>query len=154
MSLELSPDEYNRFYVSMQFILRPDIEGGYVNDPGDSGGETKWGISKKAYPNEDIKALTPQRTLEIYYRDYWKPASCDTLSYPCCVLVFDAAVNMGVSAALKLYKASEGNKDKFIALRKQRYVDIVKKKPADQKFLAGWLNRVQKLEKYLETTSI
>ena len=29
-------------------------EGGYVDDPTDSGGETKYGISKKAYPDEDI----------------------------------------------------------------------------------------------------
>ena len=26
-------------------------EGGYVNDPNDPGGETNFGISKKAYPN-------------------------------------------------------------------------------------------------------
>ena len=29
-------------------------EGGYVNDPKDPGGETKYGVSKRAYPNEDI----------------------------------------------------------------------------------------------------
>ena len=31
-------------------------EGGYVNDPLDRGGETKFGITKKFYPNVDIKA--------------------------------------------------------------------------------------------------
>jgi len=30
-------------------------EGGYSNDPNDPGGETQYGISKRAYPNEDIK---------------------------------------------------------------------------------------------------
>ena len=29
-------------------------EGGYVNDPNDLGGETKYGISKRAYPDVDI----------------------------------------------------------------------------------------------------
>ncbi|MBI5843910.1 MAG: hypothetical protein HZB23_04475 [Deltaproteobacteria bacterium] len=45
-------------------------EGGYVNDPADPGGETRFGISRRAYPNEDIKALTRERAAEIYYRDY------------------------------------------------------------------------------------
>lgn len=29
-------------------------EGGYVNHPDDPGGGTKYGISKRAYPNVDI----------------------------------------------------------------------------------------------------
>ena len=32
-------------------------EGGYVNDPNDAGGETKWGISKRSYPYLDIANL-------------------------------------------------------------------------------------------------
>ena len=30
-------------------------EGGYVNDPNDLGGETNFGITKRFYPNVDIK---------------------------------------------------------------------------------------------------
>ena len=33
-------------------------EGGYVNNSRDPGGETNFGISKRAYPNVDIKNLT------------------------------------------------------------------------------------------------
>ena len=33
-------------------------EGGYVNDPHDRGGETNFGITKKFYPDVDIKNLT------------------------------------------------------------------------------------------------
>ena len=33
-------------------------EGGYVNDPDDLGGETKYGITKRFYPDVDIKNLT------------------------------------------------------------------------------------------------
>ena len=42
-------------------------EGGdkIVND---SGGVTKWGISKKAYPDIDIERLTQKEAREIYYR--------------------------------------------------------------------------------------
>ena len=33
-------------------------EGGYVNDPTDLGGETNFGITKRFYPDVDIKNLT------------------------------------------------------------------------------------------------
>ena len=46
-------------------------EGGYVNDPDDAGGETRYGISKRAYPDENIKELTVDRAKELYKRDYW-----------------------------------------------------------------------------------
>ena len=36
-------------------------EGGYVNDPRDPGGETNMGISKRSYPNEDIRGMTRER---------------------------------------------------------------------------------------------
>ena len=48
-----------------------DHEGGYVNDPTDPGGETNYGISKRAYPKIDIKALTKHEAVKIYYKDYW-----------------------------------------------------------------------------------
>ena len=36
-------------------------EGGYVNDPNDLGGETKYGITKRFYPDVDIKNLTKNK---------------------------------------------------------------------------------------------
>ena len=47
------------------------IEGGYSNDPDDLGRETKYGISKRSYPDVDIKNLTVEGAIEIYTRDYW-----------------------------------------------------------------------------------
>ena len=40
-------------------------EGGYVNDPDDAGGETKYGIAKRWYPDVDIKIL-PKNKLRKY----------------------------------------------------------------------------------------
>ena len=51
-------------------------EGGYVNNPSDPGGETKFGISRRAYPSEMIRTLTLQRAKELYLRDCWGPAGC------------------------------------------------------------------------------
>ena len=63
-------------------------EGGYVNDPTDKGGKTKYGISDKrdgladgktdvdgdGKPDTRIKDLTEEQAGQIYFRDYWYPA--------------------------------------------------------------------------------
>ena len=36
-------------------------EGGYVHDPKDLGGETNFGITKRWYPDIDIKNLTKEK---------------------------------------------------------------------------------------------
>lgn len=76
-------------------------EGGYVNNPKDPGGETKYGISKRAYPTVNIAALTLDDARAIYRRDYWAKAGCDQLPEAVRFDVFDAAVNSGVSQAVK-----------------------------------------------------
>lgn len=74
-------------------------EGGYVNDPHDPGGETKFGISRRAYPDEDIAGLTIMRARELYRRDYWDRVQGDQLPAWIASQVFDAAVNSGVKQA-------------------------------------------------------
>jgi lysozyme family protein len=46
-------------------------EGGYVNNPADPGGESNFGISKHSYPTLDIKNLTREDAINIYYANYW-----------------------------------------------------------------------------------
>jgi lysozyme family protein len=77
-------------------------EGGYVNDPRDPGGETKFGISKRSYPHEDIKALTLARAKEIYHRDFWAACGIDGLPPAARFDVFDTAVNSGRGTAIRL----------------------------------------------------
>jgi len=77
-------------------------EGGFSNDRRDAGGQTKYGISKAAYPGEDIANLTLDRAKAIYLRDYWGPAACDAMPDPAKLQVFDAAVNHGVKTAIRL----------------------------------------------------
>lgn len=83
-----------------------EAEGGYVNDPEDPGGETKYGISKRAYPAVNIAALTADDAAAIYRRDYWEPCECDQLPGPLALAVFDAAVNQGRIAAIRLLQES------------------------------------------------
>ena len=86
-------------------------EGGYVNDPRDPGGETKYGISKRAYPKENIKELTIDRAKEIYKRDYWDACKCSAFDAPVAICLFDAAVNHGVKQASKFLQRVANVKD-------------------------------------------
>lgn len=83
------------------FRLLMENEGGFVDDEHDSGGQTKYGISKKAYPELDIPSLTLQQAKDIYYRDYWARCKCDYLPDALSVAVFDYAVNSGNIRAIK-----------------------------------------------------
>lgn len=77
------------------------IEKGYVDDPRDPGGETKFGISKHSYPNEDIKNLTLDRAKQLYRADYWNRVRGDELQFPAALALFDYAVNSGVETAIR-----------------------------------------------------
>ena len=140
-------------------------EGGYVDDPTDSGGETKYGISKKAYPNEDIKALTVERAKELYKRDYWDRFKVDNLPDRIRHIYFDMCVNMGGGRATKILqeacnsknsnkidvdggigkntiKASANLEDfRLRAYRVMFYAELVMKKPNQIKFWVGWFKR-------------
>lgn len=86
-------------------------EGGYVNDPRDPGGETKFGISKRSYPMEDIAGLTLERAKAIYARDFWGPAGCDAVPDGARYALFDLAVNSGARTAVKLLQGAVGETD-------------------------------------------
>lgn len=85
-----------------------DIEGGYVNDKSDSGGETKYGITKAVARAHGYKLpirLLPRKTaFEIYEQEYWHSIYADTISKvskPLAYKLFDVSVNMGSYRAVK-----------------------------------------------------
>ncbi|OZI20494.1 hypothetical protein CAL26_23660 [Bordetella genomosp. 9] len=75
-------------------------EGGYVNDPRDPGGETKWGISKRSYPHLDIKNLSRDQAIEIYERDFWLKIHADELYDGIAYQGLDYAINSGIRQAI------------------------------------------------------
>lgn len=83
-------------------------EGGYVNDSRDPGGETRFGISKRAYPDVDILRLTEDEAKAIYKRDYWDKLRTDEIPEPLAICLFDAAVNMGRDKAVRLLQRACG----------------------------------------------
>ena len=126
-------------------------EGGYVNDPDDLGGETKYGITKRRYPDLDIKNLTKEQAIAIYKRDFYDPLKI--ASFTNMNLAFnylDMAVNAGKTNATKLFTQAKEivnqNKnlnivDVYKNLRRDYYAKVALN-GNNNKFLKGWLNRV------------
>jgi lysozyme family protein len=141
-------------------------EGGYVNDPQDPGGETKYGISKRAHPTVDIKNLTPEIAASIYHQNYFEPLNLGLLVNDELALhLFDMAVNAGLRPAVRLLqqilvldpdgqlgpitaKAANQYPDpgKLVEHYKQARIDFytarAKENPVLRKYLGGWINRV------------
>jgi lysozyme family protein len=72
-----------------------DLEGvEYHNVEGDSGGPTKFGLSKLAYPDLDIASLTAEQAIEIYKRDYGDPVNFEQVrNIDIAFQLFESAVN-------------------------------------------------------------
>lgn len=86
-------------------------EGGYVNNPEDPGGETKWGISKRSYPHLDIASLTREDAREIYRVDFWQRIKGETLHDGVAYQLFDFAVNSGIETAVRYLQRAVGVAD-------------------------------------------
>lgn len=74
-----------------------DLEGWseVTHDPHDPGGTTRWGVSQLGYPDEDIEALTEQRAMFLYDRDYWAPLRCEGITHEATAFqLFESAVHM------------------------------------------------------------
>ena len=145
------------FDRAVSFVLAQ--EGGYVNDQHDAGGETRYGISKRRYPAEDIRNLTVDRARELYRRDYWDRNRCGDLPGHMALAVFDAAVNggapicwlqMAVGASidgaigLKTIAAAHACRDKPKAVRdmlasRMMYLTAL---PGWSRYGLGWTRRV------------
>jgi len=73
-----------------------------TNDSADSGGLTKWGISKKAFPGYDIENLTYEEAKDIYKKYYWAPLGCEYIhSDKIAMELLDFGVNAGPVTAIK-----------------------------------------------------
>jgi len=155
--------------AAITFVL--GIEGGYVNDPMDAGGETKYGISRRSYPHLDIASLTRDAAEKIYWEDYWAPLRCDQLPPALAVAVFDGGVNQGVPAAARMLQlavrvhadgvigpqtlnAAHGDSQglsvpRFLAIRGVRYAST----PGFDLYGVGWLGRLFQLQRVCLTVA-
>jgi len=89
------------FTYAINTIL--EHEGGYVNHPNDPGGETNFGITKRTYPDLDIKGLTRRDAIKIYFNDWWlRYRFCEIKYTVSATKVFDVSINMGARRGVKI----------------------------------------------------
>lgn len=86
-------------------------EGGYVNRADDPGGETNWGISKRSYPDVDVKNLTREQAIEIYRADFWAKVDGAELPEALMFQAIDFAVNSGCETAVRYLQLAAGVAD-------------------------------------------
>jgi hypothetical protein len=117
-------------------------EGGYVCDPADPGGETKYGISARSYPGVDIENLTRDQAIAIYFRDFWQKYNLETgVADPQIrAKVFNMGVLMGMKTALML-KVGCSSIDQYRQVCEKHFEAICIKHPECNKFLHGWTRR-------------
>lgn len=152
------------FHLALETVL--EHEGGYVDDPDDPGGRTKYGISQRQYPDVDIQALDIEGVRRIYKRDYWDPLRLDELEdQGVATKVFDMHVLTGKGALflqralravgspvkednrlgpITLATANQMSPESLLgALRSESaaYLRVISERPALRKYRRGWLRR-------------
>ena len=164
------------FYKAVKQVL--GFEGGWSDDPDDSGGKTKYGITEAVAKNHglNVETITQGEAENIYLFDYWRPCKANELSdQRLATIIFDTAVNCGVSRAVKIFQAvlndvydcsllvdgdfgpitlrtfrekekySKGIIMAYLVKRYEYYFEIVRLNAKNEKFLKGWLNRLGEL---------
>jgi len=154
----------DRFEIFMKVIMQH--EGGYVNDPDDRGGETKYGITKSRYPDLDIKNLTIQGATALYLKDFFKPMNLYYVRSDLLALhLFDMGINSSPKRAIRLLQEllngciNDGvigpvtaqalsnasittNMIKAYMAKRIEWYYKVSTRWNNGKFLKGWINRV------------
>lgn len=141
-------------------------EGGYVFNPADPGGETNWGISKRSYPNLDIKSVTKDVSKALYRRDFWDALGLDSWHPAIAEQMLDFAVNSGNSNAVRALQRAVGVNDDghigpvtlaAVKAQKPSYVvmnllaeriEFMTKCSTWQTFGKGWARRIATQLKY------
>jgi len=115
-------------------------EGGYVDDPKDPGGETKYGISKSSYPNVDIKNLTKEQAKDIYRNDFWMFDGIR--SQPVATKLFDAYVNEGRLAIRWAQYVSGVSVDGFYGTITEKAINAMDEVVFMVQFRQTWVNHI------------
>lgn len=102
-------DMADSFSTCLAFTL--SVEGGWADNPLDPGGCTMQGLTLPTFRQwkrndrlscADLHAVTAEDVHEFYYDQFWLKTEALSLPLGVDLMVFDAAVNMGISGSIKL----------------------------------------------------
>lgn len=142
-------------------------EGGYVNNPADKGGPTKYGITQADADaiNKQVVDLTPQDAVDYYAAHYWKSGYSQITNQALAEKLFDMGVLFGVGTAVKMLQLSmaheltivsdgvfgpqtlqdvnaHGDIAAYKTMLIQHMIQVVNTNPNDHVFVNGWVNRI------------
>lgn len=160
------------FEPSLKCVLRS--EGGYVNNPKDSGHATNDGVTQAVYnayrvhsglPVQSVRSISMAEVEAIYRLQFWNAVQGDTLPVGIDYLVFDDAVNSGPVEAvrelqaclgitvdghlgLRTLQAVQGVNDRRALVLKlcARRLTFLRRLHAWITFGRGWTNRVHQVQ--------
>jgi uncharacterized protein (TIGR02594 family) len=116
-----TPQNDPLFAESLAHVL--EMEGGFTDDEHDPGGPTCRGITLRVYADwkrvvlddasyaalkAELRRIPDSVVHHIYLARYWRPAHCAELSPAVAFFHFDAAVNHGVTGAMRLLQRAAG----------------------------------------------
>ena len=139
-------------------------EGGYANDPRDTGGETNWGITKRTARENgylgDMRQMKRVQAFEIYKQAFWQRYQCEHFPSALAFQFFDACVNHGAGNAARMLQRAVGVLDDGVigkltlqAVENQSLNDTLMRLVAERlkfytrlsnfnAFGKGWINRM------------
>jgi lysozyme family protein len=152
-------------------------EGGFVNHPKDPGGMTNLGVTKRVWETwvgktvseADMRALTPATVAPMYRKQYWDAVKGDELPSGLDYLMFDFAINTGVSRAIRTMQKAIGttpdgaigpktmqalrdaDPDALIAKFSDEKEAFYRSLPTFATFGKGWLRRVAEVKSHAVT---
>lgn len=110
---------------AIAFVFK--MEGGWGNDPNDSGGETIFGISRNNWPSWDGWAIVDslkggkdfpmnantydvliQKAKDFYAINFWPQCHCDDLPRALAIATFDCGVNQDPKEARRILQMALG----------------------------------------------
>lgn len=142
-------------------------EGGYVDNPNDTGGATNFGITQADMPGQNMRLVTPNMAVTYYAEHYWKTWFGQINDQTVLNKLFDMGVLFGVGEAAYLLQRALNflpdkwtkvfDKDTLDATNSAIPADLLKRysahlqahainlanaNPNDRVFLTGWLKRI------------
>jgi lysozyme family protein len=149
-------------------LITIDNEGGYVDNPNDKGGPTKYGITQSDMPGKVIADLTTADAVAYYAEHYWKPLYSQITDQDIVNKLFDMGVLFGTGEAAYLLQRALNflppqwtkifDEPTLLATNATDPADLLKRykmhllahamnianaNPNNREFITGWSRRIQ-----------